>query len=82
MESRAWEGWQQLEAAHPEEMKVLKDFLRQYPTNLRITAGKAKRLRGQLQGYYQYDVTYSDRVRYQVNKKSRAVKIAYAGGHP
>jgi Txe/YoeB family toxin of Txe-Axe toxin-antitoxin module len=63
-------------------MRILKNFLREYPTNLRVTSGKAKKLRGRLQDYYQYDVTYSDRVRYQVDKKSRAVKIAYAGGHP
>ncbi len=82
VENRAREGWKKLEEEYPDEMKELKEFLRRYPTNLRATSGKAKKLRGKLKDYYQYDVTYSDRVRYQTNKKSLEVKVAYAGGHP
>lgn len=82
VENRAKEDWKQLENEHPDEMKELKNFLKRYPTNLRVTKGKAKKLRGKLKDYYQYDVTYSDRVRYQVDKNSLEVLVAYAGGHP
>jgi hypothetical protein len=75
-------GWERLAAEHPEQMKELKDFLHHSPTNLKATAGKAKKLRGPLEGYYQYDVTWSARVRYQVDKKSFKVYVAYAGAHP
>ena len=76
------EGWEALEEEHPDQMDELKRFLKQYPTNLRVTNGKAKRLRGKLKEYHQYDVTYSDRVRYQVDKKARKVTVVYAGPHP
>jgi len=82
VENRAKEGWEQLKEAYPDEMDELIKFLKQYPTNLRVTHGKAKKLRGALQGYYQYDVTFSDRVRYQVDKIAVEVKVAYAGRHP
>ena len=82
VENRALDGWKQLEEAHPAEMAELKKFLQQYPTNLRITNGKCKKLKGELRDYYQYDVTYGDRVRYQVDKKSLEVKVVYANGHP
>jgi hypothetical protein len=47
-------------------MAGLKELLKKYPDNLRITNGKAKKLKGRLKDYYQYDVTYSDRVRYRI----------------
>ncbi len=82
VENRALEGWKALEEEHPGEMDELKRFLKQYPTNLGVTAGKAKRLRGKLKEYRQYDVTYSERIRYQVDKRTRRVTVAYAGPHP
>jgi hypothetical protein len=44
--------------------------------------GTFKKLKGQLNDYYQYDVTYDDGYVIRVDKKTREVKIAYAGGHP
>jgi len=82
VEKRALDGWQALEVQHPDEMAELKLFLKQHPTNLRATSGKAKKLRGKLKKYYQYDVTYGDRVRYQVNKAEKTVAVIYAGSHP
>ena len=82
VENRAIEGWEQLKEEHPDEMNELIRFLKQHPTNFRVTNGKAKKLRGQLKEYNQYDVTYSDRVRYKVDKRARKVEVVYAGGHP
>lgn len=82
VESRALDGWRKLEAEHPEEMKQCKEFLKRYPANIRVTNGKAKKLKGQLREYYQYDVTFRDRVRYQTDKVHMRVDVVYAGGHP
>ena len=75
-------GWYSLEEKFPDIMGELKKFLREHPTNMRITNGKAKKLRGKLQGIYQYDVSWSDRVRYEVEKRENVVKVLYAGPHP
>ena len=74
--------WNELEDEYPEEMRKLKAFLKQHPANIRITNGKAKKLRGDLTGIYQYDVSYVDRVRYKIDKKNHVVKIVFAKGHP
>ena len=63
------DGWNELFANHPEEMNVLKDLLKNQPDNLLSTYGKAKKLKGRLKKYIQYDVTYSGRVRYHIDKK-------------
>jgi len=75
-------SWYALQEEHPEEMHQLKAFLKQHPTNILITNGKAKKLRADLKGIYQYDVSYADRVRYTVDKKNHVVKIIFAKGHP
>jgi hypothetical protein len=82
VENRCLAGWKLLIDEHPFEMQQLIRFLKQHPINLRISNGKAKKLRGQLREYFQYDVNYRDRVRYQVNKKEMHVMIVYTGGHP
>jgi mRNA-degrading endonuclease RelE of RelBE toxin-antitoxin system len=82
IENRALDGWRQLEEACPDEMEELKQYLQQNPTNTRITNGKCKRLKGKLKEYYQYDVSYNDRVRYQVDQKSLEVRVVFANGHP
>ncbi len=82
VENRAQEGWCNLKEVYPDEMSELIQFLKKHPTNILQTNGKAKKLRGRLKGYYQYDVTYSDRVRYEVVKKTKQVLVTYAGGHP
>ena len=76
------DGWHRLSQEHPGQMAELKQLLKHYPDNLRPTNGKAKKLKGRLKEYYQYDVTYSDRVRYRVDKKNRIVYVDYAGPHP
>jgi mRNA-degrading endonuclease RelE of RelBE toxin-antitoxin system len=76
------DGWQKLCASCPEEMDNLKRFLKNHPDNLRVTGGKAKKLKGRLKQYIQYDVTYSHRVWYKVDKKSKTVIVDYAGPHP
>jgi mRNA-degrading endonuclease RelE of RelBE toxin-antitoxin system len=75
-------GWKKLEEYYPEEMKALLVLLRTEPDNLRITNGKTKKLKGRLREYLQYDVSFSDRVRYTINKKRRLVLVEYAGPHP
>jgi len=82
VENRTLNGWRQLEKEYPEQMRELKEFLKKYPSNIRVTSGKAKKLKGILKDYYQYDVTYSYRVRYQIDTKERIVLVAYAGQHP
>ena len=76
------ERWHALEDEYPEGMQWFKDFLKQQPTNTRITNGKAKKLKGDLKDLYQYDVSYEDRVRYSVDKGNRIVKVVFAKGHP
>ena len=63
-------------------MNVLKDLLKKQPDNLLSTHGKAKKLKGRLKKYIQYDVTYSGRVRYYIDKKNSRVIVDYAGPHP
>jgi len=74
--------WNELEGQYPEVMQELKDFLKVQPTNIRITNGRAKKLRGDLKGIYQFDINYTDRVRYIVDKKRFVVDVIYAKGRP
>ena len=74
--------WDALEEEYPEAMQELNEFLKIHPTNTRITKGKAKKLRGDLVGIYQFDVSYKDRVRYTVDKKNYRVDVIFAKGHP
>lgn len=76
------EGWQALCERNPEEMQQLKTLLKKYPDNLLATNGKAKKLKGRLKEYIQYDVTFGDRVRYKIDKKNKLVIVDYAGPHP
>jgi mRNA-degrading endonuclease RelE of RelBE toxin-antitoxin system len=76
------ERWHALEVEYVEDMDWLKSFLKQNPTNTLITNGKVKKLKGEFKNFYQYDVSYKDRVRYTVDKASRTVKIIFAKGHP
>lgn len=80
--NRMLERWYALEDEYPENMQWLKDFLKQHPTNTRITNGRGKKLKGDLKSVYQYDVSYKDRVRYIVDKTNRIVKVVFAKGHP
>jgi hypothetical protein len=44
--------------------------------------GKVKKLKGKLKGLLQYDVNYSDRVWYWVDRENNVVWVEYAGPHP
>lgn len=80
--NRMLDRWHALEGEYPEEMDYLKDFLKQHPTNIRITNGLIKKLKGSLKHIYQFDVSYKDRVRYTVNRKNHMVRVVFAKGHP
>ncbi len=80
--NRMLDRWHALEEEYPEEMQQIKAFLKQHPTNIHVTNGKAKKLRGRLRGIYQFDVSYTDRVRYRVDKTNHRVEIVFAKGHP
>lgn len=75
-------GWNAFKAAHPEAFQELEEFLITHPTNIRVTNGKCKKLKGRLKNLRQYDITYSDRVWYKVDKAELVVRIVYAGLHP
>ena len=78
--SRAVEkAWYSLEESLPEAMAECIDFLENSPSNRLTSHGKLKKLKGKLRGILQYDVTYSDRVRYQVDNESNTVDIEYIG---
>lgn len=80
--NRMLERWHALEGEYSEDMHWFKGFLKQHPTNIRVTNGKVKKLKGDLKNIYQYDVSYKDRVRYTVDKAHRIVKVVFAKGHP
>ncbi|MDV2989077.1 MAG: hypothetical protein P3T54_02795 [Dehalogenimonas sp.] len=66
-------GWRQLESQYPEPMKRCKAFLEKSPADTINSAGKAKRLKGELKWLLQYDVTDSHRIRYWINQEARSV---------
>lgn len=74
--------WHALGEEYPEAMQELKEFLRKHPTNIYAKKDIAKKLRGDLKGIYQYDVSYKDRVRYTVDMKNLVVTVVFAKGHP
>jgi Txe/YoeB family toxin of Txe-Axe toxin-antitoxin module len=76
------DGWGALKAEFPDEMSEIESFLKQRPADTLATGGKCKKLKGRLSGYWQYDVSYSHRVRYEIDKSASEVRIVYAGDHP
>ena len=79
VEHRAKKEWDHLNEARLDVMNDMKAFLKKNPTNILVTKGKAKKLKGTLSGWYQYDISGSERVMYEVDKKANQVKIVYAG---
>lgn len=62
-------------------MTVLwRDHLQYTPTQ-RIP-GKLKELKGEYKGYYQFDISRSERVIYTVDEDTKTVYIEYIGKHP
>jgi len=76
----AKKGWQDICTRDPNGAAETLHFLRNTP-ELRIP-GKVKKLRGKLRGLLQYNVNYSDRVQYWVDKERGIVWVEYAGPHP
>jgi len=77
---KARKGWDDICARDPQGANETLQFLRATPE--RRVPGKVKKLRGKLEGLLQYDVNYSDRIRYWVDKESNTVWVEYAGHHP
>ncbi len=76
-------GWFLLQNEFPEQLSDCKEFLRTSPEDRMKAVGKLKKLKGDLEGILQYDITKNDvRVWYIVDKKNRTVIIKYAGHHP
>lgn len=81
--NRIKKDWLALETEFPERMDELKRFLRATPTDRRQAIDRLKKLKGNLKGILQYDITKDDaRVWYIVDKKKQLVIIRYAGHHP
>ena len=75
VESRARTGWHQLKKDHLDEMTEFIAFLERHPSNTRVTKGRLKKLKGRLSQYYQYDVTYFSRVRYEIDKSAKIIPM-------
>ena len=73
-------GWQGICARDPQGAQEVLQFLRTTPA--RRVPGKVKKLKGKLKGLLQYDVNYSDRVQYWLDKENNVVWVEYAGPHP
>ena len=73
-------GWQDICARDPQGAAAVLEFLRTTPE--RRAPGKVKKLKGKLAGLLQYDVNYSDRVQYWVDKENNIVWVEYAGPDP
>jgi len=72
-------GWRDVCTRDPQGAAEALRFLRTTPE--RRVPGKVKKLRGKLKGLLQYDVNYSDRIQYWVDKENNIVWVEYAGSH-
>lgn len=79
LRKKARKGWQDICARDPQGAAETLRFLQTTPEQ-RIP-GKVKKLKGKLKGLLQYDVNYSDRVQYWVDKRNKTVWVEYAGPH-
>ena len=80
LRKKARKGWQAICTRDPRGAAEMLQFLQRTPE--RRIPGKTKKLRGKLKGLLQYDVNYSDRVQYWVDKENNIVWVEYAGAHP
>ena len=80
LRKRARKGWQDICVRDPQGAAEALRFLRTTPE--RRVPGKVKKLKGKLKGLLQYDVNYSDRVWYWVDRGRNVVWVEYAGPHP
>jgi len=74
--------WRLLEQRIPEQIKRCRNFLETSPENRLISAGKLKKLKGELSGVLQYDLTDKIRLHYTVDRKEHRVFVEYIGQHP
>jgi len=72
--------WRLLKRQFPKQMEECETFLHNTP--LVRLPGKVKKLKGQLTGIMQYEVTSKHRVWYVVNQDTETVEVIYAGAHP
>ncbi|MCX6031121.1 MAG: hypothetical protein NT169_17715 [Chloroflexi bacterium] len=80
LRKQAAKGWSVVCARDPQGATEALRFLQTTPE--RRVPGKVKKLKGKLQGLLQYDVNYSDRIQYWVDRESQIVWVEYAGPHP
>jgi len=73
-------GWRDVCIRDPQGAAEALRFLQTTPE--RRVPGKVKKLRGKLKGLLQYDVNYSDRIQYWVDKENNIVWVEWAGPHP
>ncbi len=76
----AEKGWREVCARDPQGAAETLRFLQETPEQR--VPGKVKKLKGKLAGLLQYDVNYSDRVQYWVDRQTGIVWVEYAGSHP
>ncbi len=72
-------SWYSMESSHPEPMERCKQFLQENPEDRLKSGGRLKKLRGNVEGLLQYDVTYKARVRYTVESGDHIVYVEYIG---
>ena len=78
----AEKSWNVLRKNIPDALERCKMFLTMSPLDRMKSNGKLKKLRGELEGILQYNITDSARVRYEVDQKLMRVLILYVGAHP
>jgi mRNA-degrading endonuclease RelE of RelBE toxin-antitoxin system len=74
--------WHAFESEMPEAIGRCRQFLINSPEDRLKSGGRLKKLKGELAGILQYDLTGEARVWYTVDKKTRTVRIKYIGHHP
>lgn len=80
---RKWlKKWRLFETELPEAMHRCRIFLEKNPEDRLKSEGKLKKLKGDLKGILQYDITDEARVWYEVDRKQHLVRIKYCGHHP
>ena len=67
-------------ASRQRAQQVIDEYLAETP--LKAIPGKTKRLRGRLAHLIQYDLSYSERMHYEVDEENKSVYVEYIGPHP
>ncbi len=78
---RAEKGLRSLSRTSQKKVQqIIDEYLAQTP--LKPIPGKTKRLRGRLANFIQYDISYQERLRYEVDRENMTVYVDYIGPHP